>query len=251
MEPPAGPITHLFLKPDHRSPMQPVRQLALKAGHGVMDDINAIPISPRQILLVRLEDLNELAIAPGALRENVVLSSLPAALWRPGARLQFQSGPTVRLTFYCEPCKRIQHLVKSGQSLITKRGILGVVLATGTISIHDRGQVQPDAFPALPELPFERFLGLLAQVPPGQVITYKTIIQGIGVADSYYRAIPKYLQKAAQLGYPSHRVLTSAGGLGRSGPAQAKLLRAEGIEVSQAAVNLERYLWADDQIYRR
>ena len=256
-----GQTTHLFLKPHHRSPMQSVSQLVLKVGHGIIDDINAIPISPRQILLVRQEDLNDLSIPPSELRENIVLSGLPAETFRPGALIQFQRGPTIRLTFYCEPCKRIGHLVKSGQSIVGKRGILGVVIAAGEIYHHENVQVHPAAFPALPEKPFERFLGFLAKVPSGQVITYKHIIQGIGVANGYYRALPKYLQKAAQLGYPVHRVLDSAGCLSSHMPDQAKLLSAEGIAVVRgitplgdrhpAAVNLERHLWYDNCLYQR
>lgn len=36
-------------------------------------------------------------------------------------------------------------------------------------------------FPALPENPYERFLELLTKIPSGKVVTYKQIIQAIGV----------------------------------------------------------------------
>jgi alkylated DNA nucleotide flippase Atl1 len=257
----SGQITHLFLKPNPGAAMQSVGQLALKVGQGIVGDRHAVPISPRQILLVRGEDLHDLSISPGALRENVVLSGLSTASFRPGARLHFPGGAAIRLTFYCEPCQRVSPLVASIKSLIGKRGILGVILSDGAIQCAQAVQSDPEAFPALPEKPFERFLLVLAQVPAGKVITYKSIIQAIGVADSYYRALPKYLQKAAQLGYPVHRVLDSEGCLIQHVMAQAQRLRAEGVEVilpanrdgsgQKVGVNLEQHTWSDASIYRR
>jgi alkylated DNA nucleotide flippase Atl1 len=252
--------THLFLKSKHGSPMKSVNTLRLKVGQGIQDDINANPISPRQILLVRLEDLEELAIPPGELRENVVLSGLPSDIFRPGSLVRFQGGSSVRLTFYCEPCKRIGHLVPSFKSIEGKRGILGVIISNGELQRNGHLEVQTDAFPALPEKPFERFLLFLSKVPAGKVITYKHVIQGIGVADSYFRAIPKYLQKAAESGYPVHRVLDSEGCLIQHVVDQSDLLVSEGIEVireftlfgegNKASVNLERYIWHDNTIYQ-
>ncbi len=263
----SGQIAHLFLKPNPGAAMQSVNQLALKVGQGIIGDRHTLPISPRQILLVRQEELNELSIPPGALRENVVLSGLSTDHFRPGARLQFPGGASIRLTFYCEPCRRVSHLVASCKSLVGKRGILGVVLSDGILQHNQSIQSTADAFPALPEKPFERFLFLLAQVPSGKVITYKSIIHGIGVAGSYYRALPQYLQKAAQLGYPVHRVLDSEGYLVQHVVAQLQHLQAEGIEVVcpttqcktgqnvrvnlEPRVNLEQYAWSDDSIYRR
>lgn len=58
-------ILHLFIKHQYGSVMREVEELNLKVGYGIEGDINANPISPRQILVVRYEDIRELAISPG------------------------------------------------------------------------------------------------------------------------------------------------------------------------------------------
>ncbi|MCC5631496.1 hypothetical protein LC613_27500 [Nostoc sphaeroides CHAB 2801] len=53
-------ITHLFTKLKTGSAMVELKTLNLKLGHGIEGDINADPISPRQVLIVRYEDILDL-----------------------------------------------------------------------------------------------------------------------------------------------------------------------------------------------
>ncbi|WP_265271172.1 MOSC domain-containing protein [Nostoc sp. KVJ3] len=81
----------------------------------------------RQVLIVMDEDILNLSIQPGDLRENIVVTGIGFDNFIPGSLLTFESGAAIRLTFHCEPCKRIAHLVESLKSIQGKRGILGVV----------------------------------------------------------------------------------------------------------------------------
>ncbi|MDZ8053855.1 MAG: MGMT family protein [Aulosira sp. ZfuVER01] len=254
-----GSILNLFTKPKPGLKMRENTKINFKSSYGIEEDINANPISPRQVLIVRYEDIVELAIPPGELRENLVIQGIKAETFQPGSLITFETGAAVRLTFYCEPCKRINHLVKSLASIQGKRGILGVVIKSGEVQVGSHFQITPHQFPALSEKPYERFLEVLLKLPPGKVVTYKQILQIIGVDNSYMRAIPIYIKKASALDYPIHRILDSQGNLISHVPEQKNKLEAEDIQVlcktelltkhNKYSVNLKDYLWKDQAIY--
>jgi alkylated DNA nucleotide flippase Atl1 len=252
-------IMHLFSKVKSGSAMVELQTLNLKVGHGIEGDINANPISPRQILIVRYEDILDLAIKPGELRENIVIQCRELNNFIPGSRLTFESGAAIRLTFHCEPCKRIAHLVESLKTIQGKRGILGVVIKSGKIQVGSNFQVQAHKFPALSENPYKRFLDFIIKIPSGKVVTYKQIIKGMGVDNSYLRAIPKYLKKTSAADYPVHRILDSKGYLITYVNHQKYKLETEGVKVlaetdlvsnlNKKFVGIEDYLWEDDTLY--
>jgi MOSC domain-containing protein YiiM len=238
------------------SPMIDMAQLTLKAGQGIEGDIHANPISPRQVLIMRQEDLSKGSvgrgpiadISPGQFGENLVITGVSASEFVPGAMLEFAGGAAIRLTFYCEPCKRIANLVWSIKDIEQKRGILGVVVQDGVLKAGEGFKIQPGAFAALSDIPYQRFLDFLAQVPAGKVVTYSSVLVGIGVDRGYLRAIPGYLRKAAAVGYPAHRVLDSKGYLTLHIDDQRDRLLAEGIEIIKDAdkfwVPIGKYLWS-------
>ncbi len=254
-----GEITNLFIKPKSGSAMAERDQIAIAVGFGIDGDVNTNPISPRQILVVRQEDLQSLAINPSELRENMVVSGIDSRLFTSGTVLKTIDGAMIRLTFHCEPCKRIAHLVDSLKYIEGRRGMLGVAIANGVLKVSDRIYIQPDVFPPLSEIPYERFLDFIAKIPVGRVVTYRQIISGIGVLDGHFRALPNYLKKAAIAGYPVHRILDSKGYLTAHVEAQRERLEAEGVMVSddlslssdrhKPYVSLESYLWEDSTIY--
>ena len=250
-------VQRLFIKRKRGTSMSETQCLGLSRGYGIEGDVNADAISPRQVLIVSSEDLSQLSIPPGALRENIVLDHVSSETFRPGALITFPSGAAIRLTFYCEPCKRIAHLVGSLKDVQEKRGILGVVVRTGEIEIDDMAELEANYFPALSEKPYERFLEFSLKIPRGKVVTYKQVIKGIGVDNSYFRAIPLYIKKTPR-SYPIHRILDSKGKTISHIPQQKKLLEAEGIEFvsnldpfdnNHSSVLLQKYVWKDSSIY--
>ncbi|MEH2257984.1 MGMT family protein [Nostoc sp.] len=239
--------------------MVELKTLNLKVNHGIEGDINADPISPRQVLIVRYEDIFDLSIQPGELRENIVVQGIEIDNFIPGSLLTFESGAAIRLTFHCEPCKRIAHLVESLKSIQGKRGILGVVIKSGQIKVGSNFQVQTNKFPALSEIPYKRFLNFIIKIPSGKVVTYKQIIKAIGVDNSYLRAIPIYLKKTSPVDYPVHRILDSKGYLITYVSQQKNKLEMEKVQVLSKAdllnnlnksfVEIKDYLWEDGTIY--
>ncbi|WP_341531341.1 MGMT family protein (plasmid) [Nostoc sp. UHCC 0302] len=211
--------------------MKKVEEINLERGHGIEGDINANSSSPRQVLVVRYENIVNLAIPPGGLRENIVIAEIKSENFVPGSLISFNSGAAVRLTFYCEPCKRIAHLVDSLKTIQYQRGVLGVVINSGTINVGNNVQIQTDKFPALSEKPYERFLDFIAKVPSGKLVNYKQIIQAIGVDNSYLRAIPIYIKKTSADDYPIHRILDSQGYLIKYAPNQKHKLESEDIQI--------------------
>ncbi len=177
----------------------------------------------------------------------------------PGTLLTFENGAAIRLTFHCEPCKRIAHLVESLKSIQAKRGILGVVIKSGKIQVGGNFQFQSHKFPALPENPYKRFLNFIIKIPIGKVVTYKQIIKGMGVDNSYLRAIPTYLKKTSAADYPLHRILDSKGYLITYVSQQKSKLEAEGVKVlsdsdllidlNKNFVDIKDYLWKSNTIY--
>lgn len=250
---------HLFTKVKPGSAMVELKTLNLKVGHGIEGDINADPISPRQVLIVRYEDILDLSIKPGELRENIVVAGIEFENFIPGSLLTFESGAAIRLTFYCEPCKQIANLVKSLKSIQGKRGILGVVIKSGQIQVNSNFQVQANKFLALSENPYKRFLNFIIKIPNGKVVTYKQIIKGIGVDNSYLRAMPTYLKKTSAADYPVHRILDSKGYLITYVNNQKNKLETEGIKVfpeenflsdtNKNFVDIKNYLWEDNTMY--
>jgi alkylated DNA nucleotide flippase Atl1 len=254
-----GQITHLFIKPGNGTGMLPCSSLQVKVGLGIDGDVNAQAMSPRQLLLVRQEDLDAFAIPPGALRENITVAGLPSDSVTPGALLVIGNQVKIRATFQCEACKRIAHVVSSLKSIEDKRGLLGVVLSDGLIQIGDRVTAQPQQFLPLSSVPYRRFLDFVAKIPSGKVVTYRQVVVGMGVAESYMRAIPMYIQRTSSEMYPLHRILDSEGKVISHVYNQQVRLASEGIQLiaetslfgeqSQAFVPLHQYLWSDPTIY--
>lgn len=245
-------ISRLFIKPERRAKLKSAIALNLRRGWGIIGDINSNEISPRQVLVACRSSLKQLEIAPGELRENIVLDLAKPEIFKPGAKVNFASGAAIRLTFYCEPCRRVAHLVDRISSLEKNRGILGVVVNGGAIAINGEVAIEPDYYPALSDIPYERFLDYIRLIPAGKVVTYSQIIQSIGVDRSYFRAIPSYLKKTPT-SYPSHRVVDSQGRITPHVAGQEAKLAAEGIKISDRgkdkSICLEQYAWKHRAIY--
>ena len=253
-----GIVRHLFIKPKRQNSLFAPSEVYLCQGYGIKGDVNGNRTSPRQILITNQQDLDEFSITPGQLRENIVLNRIVAKAFKPGAKLTFSSGAQIRLTFYCEPCKRIAYLVNSLKSIEQKRGILGVAIKDGKITTGDRVLLEPDYFPALSAIPYNRFLNLIGKIPQGKVITYRQILTSIGVDKSYYRVLPTYIKKAAS-NYPVHRILDSQGQTIIHIPQHRAKLAAEGINMAINSslkgdrdrcysVSLKEYAWQNPSI---
>src|ERR1041384_5110350 len=94
------------------------------------------PCSPlRQILILPRSTLEQLALQPGQLRENVVVDLPNLHELESGTELMIGAA-RIRLTFHCEPCGRVADKARAS-ALMHKRGYLGLFLNAGEIRLGD------------------------------------------------------------------------------------------------------------------
>jgi alkylated DNA nucleotide flippase Atl1 len=233
-----------------------------EAGVGIVGDAHASRLSPRQVLVTLDSELQALGIAPGALGENMVIAGAQPALFRPGSALVGGTGVEIRLTMFCEACKRIAHVAPDLGKLLHRRGVLGVVAVGGTLRVGDTLALIGGRYPALPESPYQKFLDFVATIPAGRVVRYVDVALAIGVDDSFVRALPGYIRRSAGGDLPLHRIVNARGELPRIAPEQVARLQAEGVMLrgapalarapapspAPAVADLPRYLWRGEPV---
>jgi alkylated DNA nucleotide flippase Atl1 len=243
-DPVAGRVESLFIKLRRGEAvveLDPGEPLECLSGLGLGGDIHANRLSPRQILITLQSELAEQSIRPGALFENMVVSMRAPRHFRPGAAIVTAGGVEIKLTMYCEPCKRILPVVGL-RSMINRRGILGYIVAGGEIRTGDAIEVIAGRYPALPESPAEKFRDFVATIPVGRVVRYLDVTIAMGVDNSFVRAIPGFIKRNISDQLPVHRIVDGRGRLLNFIPGQAKKLVAEGVSIDDAgAVDLNRH----------
>lgn len=234
-------ITKLFYKPARHQPVVAQNAIALTAGLGIAGDIHAHKLSPRQVLVTLAAQLDALDVAPGALYENLVIEGAALEDFRPGSAI-VSGDVEIRLTMYCEPCKRIAPLVGNLAAVVERRGILGAVVQGGTLRTGDAVVLIAGRYTPLPDSVQQKFCDFVATIPIGRVVRYRDVAMAIGVDDSFVRALPGYIKRNRDAGLPLHRIVNGRGQLLAALPQQASMLAAEGV-ASDGAVDLERFLW--------
>ena len=247
-----GRIVSLFIKAEKGRPLSRPHdgKLSLRARFGIEGDANAGAAGPRQVLLVAMETLHEFKLQPGDLRENVVVAGLPLDNLPSGSVLELGDSAAVRLTYHCEVCKYIGTLgVKPIQSLENRRGFLAVVLTGGVVCEGDPVRVLPMRCDPVSDRTSDRFLWVVKQIPFGKVMTYKQIVDVLGVSRSYYRVLPTYMKRVAGQAFPLHRILDSKGCLTPHVDNQQALLECEGVEINAGGVDVSVFGWDISGIY--
>jgi len=214
----------------------------LASGLGIAGDANADAHSPRQILLASGPVLASLGIAPGDIRENVVMDER-IDHFSSGQLLQLGDA-VVRLTYRCEPCFRLEEVRRGlARQLLGKRGFLARVVAGGRVSRGAELSLMPMRLRAMPDDPKERLADFLSRVPAGAVVTYAQVKTVLGYASGYLRVLPVLLKSMSNR-LPAHRVVgTDLHAIERHLPRQIAMLRAEGVRVGEdGAVSFES-LW--------
>jgi alkylated DNA nucleotide flippase Atl1 len=247
-----GYVDALFSKTAKGQPMISPHNdmLNLRAGLGIEGDINADPISPRQILLVSYETMAAFRLNCGDLRENIVIRNFDLDRLPSGTLLQIGDSAVVRLTFRCEVCKYISTLpVRSIKFLEGRRGYLGIILQDGIVRPNDKVKIVFGRFRSVPERFYDRFLWIIEQIPTGKVITYSQLLRILGGSQPYFRIIPAFIKRASSTNYPIHRIVDSKGKLIRHVHNQHALLASEGISMEDSTVNVSEYSWDVRNLY--
>ena len=235
-------VSNLFIKTEKKRPLEARQSLQFRTAHGIAGDVNAHGASPRQVLVTRVEDFEPMNIKPGQLRENVVTKGLSLEQFQPGTQLTM-GDVKIRLTYQCEPCHTVEHLVDDLKQLDNKRGILGVIISGGEVKVGDAIEAEVGAFPEIEENNFDLFKHFVAHIPEGKIATYQDAIKGMGGYKAHLRVIPKFIDKLSDT-HPVHRIVNTEGEIIEHIDNQIEKLVKEGVKVERGKVNLNDYHWS-------
>jgi len=134
----SGRILSIQLCPGHRKPMDQVGSAEAIENLGLKGDRHALPDSSRQILMIEQETLDELALSPGAVKENITTGGIVLMNLPHKERLLIGKDVILEITKPCSPCSRMEE-IRPGlrQELAGRRGILARVIRGGVIAIGD------------------------------------------------------------------------------------------------------------------
>jgi hypothetical protein len=181
-------VTSLFVKRKYGSPMDPVTTWSFDQ-YGIAEGVLCARF--RQVLIAARSIIADCGLRPGDLRENVIIDyddlyDLPSGtVIRIGTAL-------IRLTFHCEPCKKILKLVEFNR-IEHRRGVFGTFLNAGRVSTGDTFAITEQKFEPIPYDSRERIRWFLSRhktpIAPIQ------LINELGLPSSYARAIPGFVRK--------------------------------------------------------
>lgn len=125
--------------------MEPLEAATLLANYGIEGCAHARPGGKRQVLLVDLETLDAMDLAPGIIRENITTAGINVNGLGPGERLRV--GPAlIEVSSVCTPCDQMEK-VRPGlrREIYGRRGMLCRVIEGGVIRLGDTIERVPPA----------------------------------------------------------------------------------------------------------
>jgi MOSC domain-containing protein YiiM len=110
---------------------------------GLEGDKHASAASKRQVLLADKEALDAVGVLPGTIKENVTVEGVDVMQLPPGTQLRLGRSAVLEITAICEPCFRMDE-IRDGlkQELVGRRGMVSVVVESGTINVGDTINVE-------------------------------------------------------------------------------------------------------------
>lgn len=184
-------VTSLFVKSGHGAPMSSVGCIGFSVD-GIKGNVACAPF--RQVLLTSRSVTAACGLKDGDLRENVVLD-VDALYDLPSGTVVRIGDALVRLTFHCEPCKKIRHLVDL-KSIMHRRGVFGTFLNSGRLELGDGFAVTEHKLEAIPYAIGERIRWFLKRY--GAAAALGDLAHAIGLpASSCGKALPGLLGKFA------------------------------------------------------
>ncbi len=246
-----GSVAKVFAKYEKHIGVEEASSIRLKAHQGIVGSIHTGPSNPRHVLMVSLDTLNYFGLAPGDLKENIVISGFDVDSLKSGDLVKIGDFVEIRVTFDCEPCSYVESLQQGLLKRIEgRRGVLGHVLKGGTVKLEDSFVSLPGKFGEIPYKIPDRFVWLVKQIPYGKVLSYEQMIESLGLPKVYYRVIPSYIKRYLNSELPLHRIVDSKGGLIDYVEGQGRLLGGEDIRVVNNQVSLANYAYDLGILYR-
>lgn len=186
-------ITGLSLHPAGSASPQAEGSLTLIEGSGIEGDRHRDPASPRQLLLASRSTYADFALAPQALRENLLfetdIDALPS-----GTVLQIGARAQIALMFACEACARLDaHGARLAARVKARRGVLARVVQSGEIRIGDAVRDLGQLLPPWSDDWRERVAQVIDAMPAENVVEYAQLARLAGIQSTYCRAFPRLL----------------------------------------------------------
>jgi MOSC domain-containing protein YiiM len=130
-------VLHLFRAPKKRVPMEELHETSVVENSGLDGCAHARPNGRRQVLLVDVETLRAMDLAPGIIRENITTEGLDVNALRVGQRLRV-GEIELEVSAPCEPCE-LMETIRAGlmTELAGRRGMLCRVLKGGVVRRGD------------------------------------------------------------------------------------------------------------------
>lgn len=136
-------IVALFLSSASRAPLARVERVHARADHGLEGDRHAGRGQRRSVLFMRLEDLDAFGLAPGDVREQVVVRDLDLYAMPAGARLR-AGGALFEIGGPCAPCARMDELQPGlKQRIDGRRGRFARVIESGDVEVGQTAAIEP------------------------------------------------------------------------------------------------------------
>lgn len=130
-------VSGLFTSPGRKSGVSTAHErVRAVAGQGFEGCAHANP-PKREVLFVSEAYLDELDVAPGAIRENLTVAGADVQTWPIGQRVR--AGDAVfEVTMVCDPCERMDALRPGLRAQLDgKRGMLARVVESGEVAVGD------------------------------------------------------------------------------------------------------------------
>jgi MOSC domain-containing protein YiiM len=183
-------VTNLFLKRRHRVSMIPVGAFSHSC-NGIVGNTTYAPF--RQVLIAAKSVMIECGLAPGDLRENVVVD-FDGLYELPSGTVVRIGESLIRLTFHCEPCKQILKLVDF-RRIEHKRGVLGCFLNEGETAVGDSTVVTETRLESIPYALHERICWFLSRGEAPAAAS--DLVHQLGLPKSATRLVSGLLPKLA------------------------------------------------------
>jgi MOSC domain-containing protein YiiM len=135
-----GEIVGIWRSPKRREAMEPLETARVYENEGVEGCAHRRG-GKRNVLFVAVEDLEDLGVKAGAVKENFTVRGTEVMKWPLGQRLAIGEAE-FEVSMICDPCE-LMDTIRPGllAEIDGRRGMLARVLKTGRVSVGD--EVRP------------------------------------------------------------------------------------------------------------
>ncbi len=181
-------VTELFIKRRHDAPLRSVTSI-LCSTRGIAGSVPCAPF--RQALIASRSVTAKLGLKPGDLRENIVVDC-DDLYDLPSGTVVTIGQALLRLTFHCEPCRKVLELIEFDQ-IVHRRGVFGMFINDAELSLGDEVAGTEQRFDEIPYAVCERIRWFVRR--HGGRGAMLDLVHALGLPASSGRSMPRLLAK--------------------------------------------------------